>query len=122
MLRSDFGTCFLVRGFSGIEKPAYRRVINVRMGLSRECKPVTLTGLQHRGLSLSHLSQWLLSVGGLKRPTNVISRNDLIRLRHQSGETLSDLANEYSISPQRVYQIVAHLGRPSAIRAWWSYP
>ena len=33
-------------------------------------------------------------------------RNSLIRARHAAGEGLSDLAREYEISPQRVWQIV----------------
>ena len=33
-------------------------------------------------------------------------RNRLIRTRHAAGEGLSDLAREYEISPQRVWQIV----------------
>ena len=33
-------------------------------------------------------------------------RNRLIRARHAAGEGLSDLAREYEISPQRVWQIV----------------
>ncbi len=33
-------------------------------------------------------------------------RNYLIQLRHTAGESQSDLAREYGISPQRVWQIV----------------
>ena len=33
-------------------------------------------------------------------------RNRVIRTRHAAGEGLSDLAREYQISPQRVWQIV----------------
>ena len=33
-------------------------------------------------------------------------RNSIIRARHAAGEGLSDLAREYEISPQRVWQIV----------------
>ena len=33
-------------------------------------------------------------------------RNRVIRARHAAGEGLSDLAREYEISPQRVWQIV----------------
>ncbi len=41
---------------------------------------------------------------------NTQMRNELIRQRYALGEGLSDLAREYGISPQRVYQIV-HLRR-----------
>lgn len=34
------------------------------------------------------------------------TRDALIRKRHAKGEALSDLAREYGISPQRVYQII----------------
>lgn len=34
------------------------------------------------------------------------TRDELIRKRVASGERPSDLAREYSISPQRIYQIV----------------
>ena len=33
-------------------------------------------------------------------------RNTAIRTRHLTGETISDLAREYGISPQRISQIV----------------
>jgi Mor family transcriptional regulator len=33
------------------------------------------------------------------------TRNVLIRRRHVAGESITDLAREYGISPQRVYQI-----------------
>ncbi len=33
-------------------------------------------------------------------------RNLLIQIRHATGEGLSNLAREYGISPQRVWQIV----------------
>ena len=36
----------------------------------------------------------------------VAERDALIRERHAQGETISDLAREYDISPQRVFQIV----------------
>lgn len=34
------------------------------------------------------------------------TRDEIIRKRHAVGERLSDLAREFGISPQRVYQIV----------------
>jgi len=40
-----------------------------------------------------------------------IDRNAHIRERYASGEGLSDLAKEFEISPQRVYQIVQGLSR-----------
>ncbi|HYO88454.1 MAG TPA: helix-turn-helix domain-containing protein [Candidatus Limnocylindrales bacterium] len=33
-------------------------------------------------------------------------RNLLIQIRHAAGDRLSDIAREYGISPQRVWQIV----------------
>ena len=41
--------------------------------------------------------------GETPRQTN---RNQQIRERHSAGETISDLAREFGISPQRVSQIV----------------
>jgi len=35
-----------------------------------------------------------------------VDRNAAIRTRHSAGETISDLAREFGISPQRVSQIV----------------
>jgi hypothetical protein len=35
-------------------------------------------------------------------------RNTLIRKRYEDGETVSDLARIYAISPQRVWQIVSN--------------
>jgi hypothetical protein len=34
------------------------------------------------------------------------TRDEIIRKRHAAGERLSDLAHEFGISPQRIYQIV----------------
>ena len=34
------------------------------------------------------------------------SRDDTIRLRYVQGETLSDLAREYGLTPARIFQIV----------------
>ena len=55
---------------------------------------------------LAEVVQWLLFFGGMHRTTDKPSRNELIRKRHTAGEHLSDLAREFGISPQRVYQIV----------------
>jgi len=35
-----------------------------------------------------------------------VDRNAAIRTRHSAGETISDIAREFGISPQRVSQIV----------------
>jgi len=35
-----------------------------------------------------------------------VDRNAAIRTRHSTGETISDLAREFGISPQRISQIV----------------
>jgi DNA-directed RNA polymerase specialized sigma subunit len=36
------------------------------------------------------------------------SRNEIIRQRYIEGETLSDIARDVGLTPQRVYQIVHH--------------
>jgi Mor transcription activator family protein len=38
--------------------------------------------------------------------TTTRQRDEQIRQRHMNGETLSDLAREYGISPQRIFQII----------------
>jgi Mor family transcriptional regulator len=43
---------------------------------------------------------------GFSVPEQPQSRNEIIRTRYQAGESQSDLAREYGITPQRVYQIV----------------
>ena len=63
------------------------------------------TGLEVIRLPLVETVEWLLTASGLKHALQ-LSRNELIRKRYTLGEGLSDLAREYSISPQRVYQIV----------------
>lgn len=57
-----------------------------------------------RGLLYSDMTPWLLEFLGLIRPD--VRRDDVIRRRYTAGETLSDLARAYGLSPQRVYQIV----------------
>ena len=42
----------------------------------------------------------------LPRKLNRRLRDSIIRARHAAGETLTDLAREFGISPQRVWQIV----------------
>lgn len=48
----------------------------------------------------------MLTLTGIKSAQPNVSRNEAIRHRYAKGESLSDLASEYGISPQRVYQIV----------------
>lgn len=67
------------------------------------------TGLEIIRLPLVKIVEWLLTTGGFKYAMQ-LSRNELIRKRYALGEGLSDLAREYGVSPQRVYQIV-HLRR-----------
>ena len=68
---------------------------------------VTPAGYEHRGFLLSELARTVLKRAGVfvdvLRPP---SRPEQIRQRYASGERLSDLAREYGISPQRVWQIV----------------
>jgi len=42
------------------------------------------------------------------------TRDEIIRQRHAKGESLSILAREYGISPQRVFQIVNSKPKDSA--------
>ena len=67
---------------------------------------MTLTGLEHTRLSLPSVVKWLLDYCGITRERLPYDRNGRILARFASGEALSDLAREFSISPQRVYQIV----------------
>lgn len=64
------------------------------------------TGIQHSRFSLNQLSSWLLRRCGILQDYRGKSRNQIICERYVAGESLSDLAREYSISPQRVFQIV----------------
>ena len=66
---------------------------------------VALTGLDILRLPLAEIVEWFLTTSGLKHAAQR-SRNEIIRLRYAAGEHLSDLAREFDISPQRVYQIV----------------
>jgi len=78
---------------------------------------VPLRGLQPRSCSTPALASARL-IGRLymgSRPSDVplsgetprqADRNTAIRTRHLAGETISDLACEFGISPQRVSQIV----------------
>ena len=76
-----------------------------------------LRGLQPRSCSTPALASARL-IGRLytgQRPSDVplsgetppqTNRNQHIRERHAAGETISDLAREFGISPQRMSQIV----------------
>jgi Mor family transcriptional regulator len=48
---------------------------------------------------------------GVSQRMTAANRNHIIRQRFADGEGLSDLAREYGISPQRVYQIVHNRNR-----------
>jgi hypothetical protein len=62
------------------------------------------TRLENLGLSsLPDMIQWLLEHLGLKREH---SRNEIIRLRYDASESISDIARSLGISPQRVFQII----------------
>ena len=78
------------------------------MELSSVCKPVTLTGLELLRLQMSEVVEWLLTCGGIRRKLQPLSRNEQISQRYAEGDSLSDLASAFAISPQRVYQIVHH--------------
>lgn len=71
---------------------------------------MTPTGLELLGRSLAEVVAWLLEIGGFRR-TAQRSRNELIRLRYAAGESISDLARAFGISPQRVHQIVSFRGK-----------
>jgi hypothetical protein len=64
------------------------------------------TGLELLRRSLQEIVEWLLIFGHLRRTTEQLSRNELLRLRFAAGEALSELARAFGISPQRAYQIV----------------
>jgi hypothetical protein len=65
------------------------------------------TGLDIIRLPLGNIVDWLLTTSGLKR-TIQRTRDEIIRLRYEAGVRISDLAREFGISPQRVFQIVSH--------------
>lgn len=67
---------------------------------------MTPTGYEPVGLSLPSVIQWLLDYIGITQENLPDNRNARIRERFALGEALSDLAREFGISPQRVYQIV----------------
>lgn len=72
---------------------------------------MTPTGAELIRRSLAEIVDWLLIAGGIRRSREQPSRNELIRLRYAAGETLSELARAFGISPQRVYQIVNEKGK-----------
>lgn len=66
---------------------------------------MTPTGAELLRQPLQWIVDWLLIFGGL-RHTMQMSRNEYIRLQYAAGETLTELARAFGISPQRVHQIV----------------
>lgn len=51
----------------------------------------------------------MLTLTGIKSAQPNLSRNEIFRLRYAKGESLSDRANGFGISPQRVYQCVGSI-------------
>lgn len=94
-------------------KPWADQFLTLRAGLYAEellqadGNPVVPTGLDIIRLPLAEIVEWLLTASGLKQATHY-TRDELIRMRHEAGERLSNLAREFDISPQRAYQIVRH--------------
>lgn len=70
---------------------------------------VALTGLDILRRSLAEVTHWLFVLTKFWKG-NQLSRNELLRLRFAAGESLSELARAFGISPQRAYQI-AHFKR-----------
>jgi hypothetical protein len=68
-------------------------------------RPIALTGIQLIRLPFTQIVQWVLETSGLKF-TITHTRNELLRLRYAAGETISELGRAFSISPQRVNQII----------------
>ena len=64
------------------------------------------TGHESIGFSISFAAKWLLRHYGILRSYAPQSRNEVIRARFADGESLSDLAAIYEVSPQRIFQIV----------------
>jgi len=52
------------------------------------------------------LSKIRIAKTSISTKIDIPERNATIKARYQEGETLSDLARVYGISPQRIYQIV----------------
>ena len=55
---------------------------------------------------MPEIVEWLLLTAGLKTHGGKVRRDELIRKRNAEGESLSQLAHEFGVSPQRVHQIV----------------
>ncbi|MCL4251154.1 MAG: hypothetical protein KJ065_23595 [Anaerolineae bacterium] len=70
-----------------------------------DCR-MTPTRLELRRRSMPEIVQWLLLTSGLKTHGRKVSRDQLIRKRHAQGESLSNLARELGVSPQRIHQII----------------
>ena len=100
-------------------KPWADRFVTLRAALYEEVKglertimfsqgqytEVALTGSELRGQPIAELVNWFMSLSGFRKLRQSLSRDELIRLRHSAGEGLSNLAREFGISPQRVFQI-----------------
>ncbi len=67
---------------------------------------VVPTGSEILRQPLSDVVDWFFSLSRYWKGRQAHTRNELIRLRHEVGETISQLAREFGISPQRVFQIV----------------
>jgi transposase-like protein len=59
--------------------------------------------------ALNDAVQHILSILYRNQPISNKLRDEIIRERYAAGEALSDLAREFGVSPQRVYQIVHSL-------------
>jgi hypothetical protein len=66
---------------------------------------VTPTRYERIGFSLPRVAQRLLKFCGIV-PQIPSNRNEVIRARYADGEGISDLANIFDLSPQRIFQIV----------------
>jgi hypothetical protein len=62
------------------------------------------------GFSLPRIAHWLLNFCGIvpQMPNN---KNDVIRTRYADGNSITDLAYLFNLSPQRIFQIVNHKRR-----------
>jgi len=76
------------------------------IAVSSVCKPVVLTGVQLIRLSLPEIIGWYMELRGLLQFKP--NRNQIIRMRYTNGATLTDIANDFKLSPQRVFQIIKY--------------
>jgi hypothetical protein len=68
---------------------------------------MTPASIEHLGFLPSNLSRIVLEHAGIMAEVmNPPSRCEQICARYKAGEGLSDLAREFAIGPQRVWQIV----------------